>query len=115
VAIFLASGQQERCHRIGEAVWILPEKQMAQVREGHEPSVRDPGGEQPPVARVDHGIRATMQDQRARADAHLPQVPGVQRSRDSLGRPGSRIRWLGVLQLDEAIDEFRMVPDGARR
>jgi hypothetical protein len=29
---------------------------MAQVREGHEPSVRDPVREQPSVARVDHGI-----------------------------------------------------------
>ena len=88
---------------------------MAQVGEGHEPSVRDPGGEQPAVARVDHRIRVTMQDQRGGADAHLPQMPGVQCSRDSLSRPGSRIRCLGALQLDEAIDEFRMVLDGARR
>jgi hypothetical protein len=57
-----ASVQQERCHRIGEAVRILPEKQMAQLREGHEPSVRDPVREQPSVARVDHGIRVAMQD-----------------------------------------------------
>jgi hypothetical protein len=95
-----ASGPQERCHRIGEAVWILPEKQMAQVREGHEPSARDPVREQPAVARVDHGIRTAMQDQRARQDARLPQAPGIQRSRRRLGRPGSRVRWLGALQLD---------------
>jgi hypothetical protein len=65
---------------------------MAQVRKGHEPGVRDPRGEQPAVARVDHGIRVTMQDQRGRADAQLPQMPGVQRSRHRLGRPGARIR-----------------------
>jgi hypothetical protein len=35
---------------------------MAQLREGHEPSVRDPVREQPSVARVDHGIRVAMQD-----------------------------------------------------
>jgi hypothetical protein len=88
---------------------------MAQVGEGHEPSVRDPVREQPSVARVDHGIRSAVQDQRARADARLPQVPGVQRSRGGLGRPGSRVRRLGVLQLEEAIDKLWMVPDGSRR
>jgi hypothetical protein len=105
----VASGQQERCRRIGEAVWILPEKQMAQVREGHEPSARDPAREQPSVARVDHAVRAAaMQDQRARQDARLPQAPGIQCSGGSLGRRGSRVRWLGALQLDKAIDEFWM-------
>jgi len=89
---------------------------MAQLREGHEPSVRDPVREQPSVARVDHGIRAAMQDQRARPDARLPPAPGVQRSRGSLGRQGSRVRRrLGVLQLEKAIDEFWMVLDGPRR
>jgi hypothetical protein len=112
----VASGQQERCRRIGEAVWILPEKQMALVREGHEPSARDPAREQPSVARVDHAVRAAaMQDQRARQDARLPQAPGIQCSGGSLGRRGSRVRWLGALQLDKAIGEFWMVPDGARR
>jgi hypothetical protein len=45
----------------------------------------------------------------------LPQSPGVQRSRGGLGRQRRRVRRLGVLQLEKAIDEFWMVLDGPRR
>ena len=57
---------------------------MAQVREGHEPSVRDPVREQPSVARVDHvsaapcstSVRAPMRACLMRPAYSLPRQPG---------------------------------------
>ena len=65
----LFAGQQEFCHRVGEAVRVLPEEQVAQLGEGHQPGPGDAVREQPAVARVDHGVRAAVQDQRAGPDA----------------------------------------------
>jgi len=65
-------GQQERDDHVSEAVWVLPEEQMAQLREDHELGARDAVREQLAVAGVDHGVLSALQDQRSRADARLP-------------------------------------------
>jgi len=88
---------------------------MTQLGEGHEPGPWDAVREQPAVARVDHGVRAAVQDQRAGTDAPLPQAAGVPCSRGCLGRPDPGVRWPGALELEEAVHEFRMVPDGGHR
>jgi len=88
---------------------------MAQFREGHEPGIRDAVREQLAVARVDHGVCAAVQHQRACLDAPLPQAPGVPCSRSGLGRQDSGVRWPGALELEQAVHEFWMVLDAARR
>jgi hypothetical protein len=45
---------------------------MAQFREDDELGAWDAVREQVGVARIDHGVRGAMQDQRAGADACLP-------------------------------------------
>ena len=65
-------GEQERGDRVHETVWVFPEEQMAQFREDHELRARDAVREQLAVARIDHGVRRSVQDQRACADARLP-------------------------------------------
>src|SRR6266702_435372 len=72
VLIDLPAGQQERGDRVDETVWVLPEDQMAQLREDHELGAWDAPCEQLAVARVDHGVGSALQDQRACADARLP-------------------------------------------
>jgi hypothetical protein len=69
---FAPRGQQERDDRVGETVWILPEEKMAQFREDDELGAWDAVREQFGVARIDHGVRGAMQDQRPGADACLP-------------------------------------------
>ncbi len=88
---------------------------MAQLGEGHEPGSRDAVREQPAVARVDHGIRAAVQDQRAGADTRFPQPADVPCSRCRLGWQHVGVRWAGALQLKEAGHEFWAVPDSVRR
>ena len=88
---------------------------MAQLGEGHEPGSRDAVREQPAVARVDHGIRAAVQDQRAGADTRFPQPADVPCSRCRLGWQHVGVRWAGALQLEEAGHEFWAVPDSVRR
>gem|GEM_PF-342941 len=112
---WLRAGQQECCYRVGEAVRVLPEEQMTQLGEGHEPGPRDAVREQPAVARVDDPVRAAVQDQSAGTDAPLPVPAGVPCSRGRLGRQHIGVRWPGALELQQAGHEFRMVPDGTRR
>ena len=107
--------QEKRSHRSGEAVWILPEEQMAQLGEGHQPGSRDAVREQLAVARVDDPVRAPVQDQRACPDARLPEAAGVACSGGRLSRQGCLVRWAGALQLDQTADKLRMVLDGPRR
>ena len=66
------AGEQERGGRVHETVWVFPEEQMPQFREDHELRARDAVREQLAVARIDHGVRGSVQDQRACADARLP-------------------------------------------
>jgi hypothetical protein len=73
---------------------------MTQLGEDHQLGARDAAREQPRVARVDHGVGATVQDQRAGLDAPLPQPSGVPGSRGRLGRQGRGVRWPGTLDLD---------------
>lgn len=64
--------EQKRGDRVHETVWVLPEEQMAQFWEHHELRARDAVREQLPIARVDDGVRGSVQDQRAGTDARLP-------------------------------------------
>ena len=64
--------EQELCDRVHEAVWLFPEEQMAQFREDHKLRARDAVREQLAVARIDHGVRRSVQDQRSCADPRLP-------------------------------------------
>ena len=108
-------GEQKRCHRVGEAIRVFPEEQMAQLRDRHQPGTRDAVREQLSVARVDDGVRAAVQDQRACLNARLPQAPRVPCSRGSLGRPGAAVGRPGALELDQAVDDFRILLAGPRR
>ena len=67
-----------------------PRRADGPAGEGHEPGTRDAVGEQPAVARVDQGIRAAMQDERAGTDAPLPVPACIPCSRGRLGRTRRR-------------------------
>src|SRR6516165_3859095 len=109
------AGQQEGGHCLGEAVWVLPEEQMAQLREDHEPCTGDAVREQLSVTRVDHGVCGPVHDQRACQDARLPPAADVPRACGCLRRQRPRVRWPGSLEFDEAANKFWPVLDGARR
>ena len=108
----IVTGKQEGCHRIGEAVRVFPEQQMTKAGKGDEPGIRDSPGEKPRVARVDHGVRVAVHDQRARLDARLPQLARVPRSRASLGRQEPGIRGPRAEGADQAVDEFWLAQHG---
>jgi hypothetical protein len=113
--VVTTAGQQEGGHCLGEAVWVLPEEQMAQLREGHEPCTGDAVREQLSVTRVDHGVCGPLQDQRACQDARLPPAADVPRACSCLRQQRRWVPWPGSLEFDEAADEFWLVLDGARR
>src|ERR1022692_1629504 len=69
-------GQQERDNRGCETGWILPAEKMAKFRQDHELGVWDAVREQSGVARVDHGVLSSLEDERAGADVRLPQTAG---------------------------------------
>jgi len=113
--VVTTAGQQEGGHCLGEAVWVLPEEQMAQLREGHELCTRDAVCEQLSVTRVDHGVCVPVQDQGACQDARLPPSAGVPCACGCLRRQHPWVRWPGSPEFDEAAYEFWPVLDGACR
>jgi len=88
---------------------------VAQTGERDQVGIRDPGGQQPGVARVHHPVGRAVQDQRAGADAALPQAACVASSGCRVRLPGTRVALRGQrLAVDDLLDECRAVRNRRR-
>src|SRR5258708_30398171 len=111
-----AGGEQETGHCCAERAGILPVEEVAERGEDDQFGPADAAREKAGVAWVDDPISRSVQDERACADAPLPEVTGIARAGSGLLTPDGRTLARGrPLGREDTLDKLGALRHGRGR